>query len=170
MVPIGGGSTKFDRLILYTKSRKQLLHRKYLLYETGCMYLKRSVSRSRFQNNWPNIRISIGRVRAKKPFFDQIQILSFCCISVNFREFSIWSTVLTHRDASFEWHIVSFSKKSYSFLEGKLIFAGPPVILAVPRKRFGSARGVFRNRTGWGERDSKSILSSKFFWGTAPPP
>ena len=31
-VPIGGGSTKsvLDRLILYTKSRKQLLHRKYL--------------------------------------------------------------------------------------------------------------------------------------------
>ena len=37
MVPIGGGSTKFvlsDRWIVYTKSRKQLLHRKYLLYET----------------------------------------------------------------------------------------------------------------------------------------
>ena len=26
-----------DRLIVYTKSRKQLLHRKYLLYETGCI-------------------------------------------------------------------------------------------------------------------------------------
>ena len=39
MVRIGGGSTKFvliDRWIVYTKSRKQLLHRKYLLYETGC--------------------------------------------------------------------------------------------------------------------------------------
>ena len=39
MVPIGGGSTKSvlsDRLIVYTKSRKQLLHRKYLLYYTGC--------------------------------------------------------------------------------------------------------------------------------------
>ena len=39
MVPIGGGSTKFvlsDRWIVYTKSRKQLLHRKYPLYETGC--------------------------------------------------------------------------------------------------------------------------------------
>ena len=38
MVQIGGGSTKFvlsDRWIVYTKSRKQLLHRKYLLYETG---------------------------------------------------------------------------------------------------------------------------------------
>ena len=42
MVRIGGGSTKFvlsDRWIVYTKSRKQLLHRKYLLYETGCIYL-----------------------------------------------------------------------------------------------------------------------------------
>ena len=40
MVPIGGGSTKFvlsDRWIVFTKSRKQLLHRKYLLYETGCI-------------------------------------------------------------------------------------------------------------------------------------
>ena len=39
MVRIGGGSTKFvlsDRWIVYTKSRKQLLRRKYLLYETGC--------------------------------------------------------------------------------------------------------------------------------------
>ena len=39
-VPIGGGSTKSvfsDKLIVYTKSRKQLLHRKYLLYETGCI-------------------------------------------------------------------------------------------------------------------------------------
>ena len=39
-VSIGGGSTKSvlsDRLIVYTKSRKQLLHRKYLLYETGCI-------------------------------------------------------------------------------------------------------------------------------------
>ena len=26
-----------DRWIVYTKSRKQLLHRKYLLYETGCI-------------------------------------------------------------------------------------------------------------------------------------
>ena len=42
MVPIGGGSTKFvlsGRWIVYTKSRKQLLHRKYLLYETGCIRL-----------------------------------------------------------------------------------------------------------------------------------
>ena len=41
MVPIGGGSTKCvlsDRWIVYTKSRKQLLHRKYLLYKTGCSY------------------------------------------------------------------------------------------------------------------------------------
>ena len=40
MVRIGGGSTKFvlsDKWIVYTKSRKQLLHRKYLLYETGCI-------------------------------------------------------------------------------------------------------------------------------------
>ena len=40
MVRIGGGSTKIvlgDRWIVYTKSRKQLLHRKYLLYETGCI-------------------------------------------------------------------------------------------------------------------------------------
>ena len=41
-IPIaGGGSTKFvlsDRWIVYTKSRKQLLHRKYILYETGCMF------------------------------------------------------------------------------------------------------------------------------------
>ena len=39
MVPIGGGSSKSvlsDRWIVYTKSRKQLLHRKYLLYETDC--------------------------------------------------------------------------------------------------------------------------------------
>ena len=39
MVRIGGGSAKFvlsDRWIVYTKSRIQLLHRKYLLYETGC--------------------------------------------------------------------------------------------------------------------------------------
>ena len=39
---IGGGSTKSvlsDRWIVYTKSRKQLLHRKYLLYETGCTFL-----------------------------------------------------------------------------------------------------------------------------------
>jgi len=38
----GGRSTKFvlsDRLIVYTKSRKQLLHRKYLLYETLCSRL-----------------------------------------------------------------------------------------------------------------------------------
>ena len=43
MVRIGGGSTKFvlsDRWIVYTKSRKQLLHRKYLLYETGCSSIK----------------------------------------------------------------------------------------------------------------------------------
>ena len=42
MVRIGGGSTKFvlsDRWIVYTKSRKQLLHRKYLLYETGCIII-----------------------------------------------------------------------------------------------------------------------------------
>ena len=41
MVPIGGGSTNFvlsDRWIVYTKSRKQLLHRKYLLYEKGCSW------------------------------------------------------------------------------------------------------------------------------------
>ena len=40
MVRTGGGSTKFvlsDRWIVYTKSRTQLLHRKYLLYETGCI-------------------------------------------------------------------------------------------------------------------------------------
>ena len=40
MVLIGGGSTKSvlsDRWIVYTKSRKQLLHRKYLLYDTGCI-------------------------------------------------------------------------------------------------------------------------------------
>ena len=40
MVSFGGGSTKAvlsDRWIVYTKSRKQLLHRNYLLYETGCM-------------------------------------------------------------------------------------------------------------------------------------
>ena len=40
MVLIGGGSAKFvlsDRWRVYTKSRKQLLHRKYLLYETGCI-------------------------------------------------------------------------------------------------------------------------------------
>ena len=40
MVPIDGGSTKSvlsDRWIVYTKSRKQLLHRKYLLYDTGCI-------------------------------------------------------------------------------------------------------------------------------------
>ena len=40
MVRIGGGFTKFvlsDRWIVYTKRRKQLLHRKYLLYETGCI-------------------------------------------------------------------------------------------------------------------------------------
>ena len=39
MVPIGGGSTESvlsDRWIEYTKSRRQLLHRKYLLYDTGC--------------------------------------------------------------------------------------------------------------------------------------
>ena len=44
MVRIGGGSTKFvlsDRWIVYTKSRKQLLHRKYLLYETGCISTER---------------------------------------------------------------------------------------------------------------------------------
>ena len=43
MVPIGGGSTKSvlsDRWIVYTKSRKQLSHRKYLLYETGCISLE----------------------------------------------------------------------------------------------------------------------------------
>ena len=33
-----------DRWIVYTKSRKQLLHRKYLLYETGCMLAKVTVS------------------------------------------------------------------------------------------------------------------------------
>ena len=46
MVCIGGGSTKFvlsDRWIVYTKSRKQLLHRKYLLYETGCITLLPSI-------------------------------------------------------------------------------------------------------------------------------
>ena len=40
MVPIGGGSTKSvlsDRWIVYTKSRKQLLHRKYLLNDSGCI-------------------------------------------------------------------------------------------------------------------------------------
>ena len=43
MVRIGGGSTKFvlsDRWIVYIRSRKQLLHRKYLLYETGCSLKK----------------------------------------------------------------------------------------------------------------------------------
>ena len=43
MVPVGGGSTKSvlsDRWIVYTKRRKQLLHRKYLLYETGCSLLE----------------------------------------------------------------------------------------------------------------------------------
>ena len=42
MVRNGAGSTKFvlsDRWIVYTKSRTQLLHRKYLLYETGCSFL-----------------------------------------------------------------------------------------------------------------------------------
>ena len=41
MVPIGGGSTKFvfsNRWIVYTKSRKHLLHRKYLSFETVCIY------------------------------------------------------------------------------------------------------------------------------------
>ena len=44
MVRIGGGSTKSvlsDRLIVYTKSRTQLLQRKYLLYETGCICINR---------------------------------------------------------------------------------------------------------------------------------
>ena len=43
---MGGGSTKFvlsDRLIVYTKSIKQLLHRKYLLYETGCISIVSNV-------------------------------------------------------------------------------------------------------------------------------
>ena len=54
MVRIGGGSTKYvlsDRWIVYTKSRKQLLHRKYLLYETGCMYLFFISSYVRFLEN-----------------------------------------------------------------------------------------------------------------------
>ena len=46
MVRVGGGSTKFysviDRWIVYTKSRNQLLHRKYLLYETGCISMSSS--------------------------------------------------------------------------------------------------------------------------------
>ena len=52
MVRIGGGSTKFvlsDIWIVYTKSRKQLLHRKYLLYETGCIS-------DAFNNHFANIR------------------------------------------------------------------------------------------------------------------
>ena len=43
LFPIGGRSTKSvlsDRWIVYTKSRKQLLHRKYLFYETGCTLWK----------------------------------------------------------------------------------------------------------------------------------
>ena len=43
MVRIGGGSTFVlsDRLIVCTKSRKHLFHRKYLLYETGCSWTMR---------------------------------------------------------------------------------------------------------------------------------
>ena len=40
MEPIGGRSTKSvlsDRWIVYTKSRKELLHQKNRLYETGCI-------------------------------------------------------------------------------------------------------------------------------------
>ena len=43
MVPIGGGFTKSvlsDRWIVYSKSRKQLLDRKYLLYDTGCTIIR----------------------------------------------------------------------------------------------------------------------------------
>ena len=44
-VPIGGGSSKSvlsDRLIVYNKSRKQLLHRKYLFNETDCSWAQLS--------------------------------------------------------------------------------------------------------------------------------
>ena len=47
MVRIGGGSTKFvlsERWIVYTKSRKQLFHRKYLLYEKAVFLRKAKVS------------------------------------------------------------------------------------------------------------------------------
>ena len=46
-VPTGGGSTKSvlsDILIVYTKSKKQLLQRKYLLYDTVCTYLSLKIN------------------------------------------------------------------------------------------------------------------------------
>ena len=60
MVRIGGWSTKFvlsDRWIVYTKSRKQLLHRKYLLYETGCISYHFAQNKNLF--NDPPIEIFI---------------------------------------------------------------------------------------------------------------
>jgi len=56
MVPIGDVSTKSvlsDRWIVYTKSRKQLLQRKNLLYDTGCIWMATILSRFTFHKlNW----------------------------------------------------------------------------------------------------------------------
>ena len=67
MVPIGGSSTKSvlsDRWIVYTKSRNQLLHRKYLSYETGCISQV-----YRFKKKKKNLNRSQKDVGLKKAYF-----------------------------------------------------------------------------------------------------
>ena len=63
MAPIGGGSTKSvlsDRWIVYTKSRKQFLHRKDLLYDTGSITRKQMLCLDlRIKNPTPNPNLFI---------------------------------------------------------------------------------------------------------------
>ena len=80
MVPIGGGSAKSvlsDRWIVYTKRRKQLLHRKYLLYDTGCMlcwytYKKRGGEEGIFfeeEEDEDDIYLKFGHLKNSDNFF-----------------------------------------------------------------------------------------------------
>ena len=75
MVRIGGGSTKFvlsDIWIVYTKSRKQLLLRKYLLYETGCSLAifdpkLTGLKRQRFFGTLISLNMSVQRRKYGSP-------------------------------------------------------------------------------------------------------
>ena len=76
MVPIGGESTQSvlsDRWIVYAKSRKKLLHRKYLLYDRSCSsplkqnlmgYFRNSICESFLRKH----DFSITKIKTKKSF------------------------------------------------------------------------------------------------------
>ena len=76
MVPIGGESTQSvlsDRWIVYAKSRKKLLHRKYHLYDTSCCsplkqnlmgYFRNSICESFLRKH----DFSITKIKTKKSF------------------------------------------------------------------------------------------------------